>query len=145
MTTEQNDLIQQKLIGIWRLVKSIEMKEDGSIYYPFGDDAIGYITYTAVGIMTVHIMRKNRALFSGNNLRQASAEECLQIPQDYLAYFGRYDIDTTKGIVNHTVEGSLFSNDIGKLLPRSYQFVGNRMHLKPVDGTNREIIWEKIT
>jgi hypothetical protein len=141
---EQKNKIQEKLVGIWRLVKSMEIKPDGTIYYPFGEDAIGYITYTPVGIMTVHIMRKSRTLFSGDNMRQASAEECLRIPQDYLAYFGRYDIDIVKQVVNHYVEGSLFPNNIGSTLPRSYQFIGNRLSLKPADGTNREIIWEKI-
>lgn len=50
--------IKQKIIGTWKLVHSVEIESSGNKRYPFGDDAIGYIMYDALGVMTVQICRK---------------------------------------------------------------------------------------
>ena len=34
--------------------------------------------------------------------------------------------------------------EVGTDRQRSYQFIGNQLHLIPVEDTNREVIWEKI-
>ncbi|MDX2163893.1 MAG: lipocalin-like domain-containing protein [Gammaproteobacteria bacterium] len=122
-------VIQEKIIGTWKLVHSVEIEHSGNKRYPFGEDAIGYIIYDAAGTMAVQISRRERQVFN---------------EKDYLAYFGRYEIDLQNELVRHFVEGSLHLSYLGKILERKYHFYDNRMSLKPHDGTNREILWERV-
>lgn len=135
--------INQKIIGTWNLVYSIEIDAAGNKIYPFGDDAIGYIMYDKLGNMAVQICRKERKLFNSKNLTSSTSKELSLIPKDYLAYFGRYEIDTKSEVVRHFVNGHLFPNDVGKILERKYYFFDDKMSLKPWDGTNREILWQR--
>ena len=70
----------------------------GKREYPFGEDAIGYIYYSDTGIMAVQISRKSRA----------EVKDLSRLKHDYLAYFGRYEIDPDRQVVRHLVEGQLF-------------------------------------
>jgi hypothetical protein len=135
---------QQKIIGTWKLVHSIEINSSGEKYYPFGEEAIGYLIYDASNKMAVQICRQERKLFSAKNFTMTNSDELSNIPNDYLAYFGNYELDTNKKMVRHLVEGHLFSNHVGHILERKYSFYDDKMSLKPWDGTNREILWEKL-
>jgi lipocalin-like protein len=126
--------ITKLIIGAWRLVYSISINPDGRKDYPFGEDAIGYIHYSDAGIMAVQISRKSRE----------EVMDISSIKRDYLAYFGRYEIDTESQVIRHFVEGELFPGDHSELLVRKYRFDGDFMSLKPVDGTNREILWQRV-
>jgi hypothetical protein len=126
--------INKLIIGTWRLVHSISINSDGKKEYPYGDDAIGYIHYSDTGIMAAQISRKSRE----------EVKDFTRFRHDYLAYFGRYEIDTENRVVRHFVEGQLFPGDHPELLTRKYRLDGDLMSLKPVDGTNREILWQRI-
>jgi len=84
--------------------------------------------------MTVQISRRSRD----------EADAPSHLKHDYLAYFGRYEIDTERQVVRHFVEGQLFPGEHPKVLERKYRFDGDLMSLKPVDGTNREILWQRV-
>jgi hypothetical protein len=122
------------IIGTWRLVHSISINPDGKKEYPYGEDAFGYIHYGDTGIMAVQISRNSRE----------AAKDLRHLRQDYLAYFGRYEIDTESRVVRHFVEGALFPGDHQGVLVRRYRFDGDLMSLRPVDGTNREILWQRV-
>jgi hypothetical protein len=126
--------IAKVIIGTWRLVHSININSKGEIEYPYGDDAIGYIHYNDSGIMAVQISRKSREAVSDPS----------NLVHEYLAYFGRYEIDTEREVVRHLLEGELFPGDHSEILERRYRFDGDLMSLKPVDGTNREILWKRV-
>lgn len=121
------------IVGTWRLVHSIDL-ESGMKEYPFGEDAIGYIHYSDAGIMAVQISRKTRR----------KADDISDLKRDYLAYFGRYEIDRERQVVRHFVEGQLLPGDHPRILERKYRFDGDLMTLKPLDGTNREIVWQRV-
>lgn len=126
--------ITKLIVGTWRLVHSISINSDGNKEYPYGEDAIGYITYSDTGVMTVQISRKSRN----------GVKDCSRLKHDYLAYFGRYEIDIEKQVVRHFVGGQLFPGEHPEVLERKYRFDGDLMSLKPVDGTNREILWQRV-
>ena len=126
--------IAKLIVGTWRLVHSVIVKEDGKEQYPFGEDACGYICYSDTGIMAVQISRKSRA----------EAKEVSRLKRDYLAYFGRYEIDPDQQVVRHFVEGQLFPGNHPAVLERKYQFDGDLMSLRPVDRTNQEILWQRV-
>ena len=124
--------VADQIIGVWRLVHSINITYDGRTEYPFGKDAIGYIYYSQSGIMAGQISRTSRTSDPSN------------LVDGYLASFGRYEIDTERQVVRHLVEGELFPGVHSETLERRYSFDGNLMSLKPVDGTNREILWQRV-
>ena len=126
--------VAQLIVGAWRLVHSISINADGKKEYPLGEDALGYICYSDSGIMAVQISRKVRD----------EVKDLSDLKHDYLAYFGRYEIDTGKQVVRHLVEGQLFPGGHPGVLERKYRFDGDLMSLKPVDGTNREILWQRV-
>jgi len=126
--------IAKLIVGAWRLVHQIKINSDGKTEYPYGEDAIGYIYYSDTGIMSVHISRKSRA----------EAKDISDLKHDYMAYFGRYEIDTEKQVVRHLLEGQLFPGDHSDVLERKYHFDGDLMSLKTVDDTNREILWQRV-
>ena len=91
--------IAKLIVGTWRLVHSIIINADGKKEYPFGEDAIGYIYYSDTGVMAVQICRKSRG----------EGKDLSGLKHEYLAYFGRYEIDPEKQVVRHLLEGQLFS------------------------------------
>ena len=121
-------------VGTWRLVHSISIGADGKTEYPFGEDAIGYIYYSDTGIMAVQIRRRTRG----------ATKDLEQLHHEYLCYFGRYEIDLERSVVRHFLEGQLFPGAHPELLGRRYHFVGELVSLKPLDGTSREILWERV-
>jgi hypothetical protein len=125
--------ITKVIVGAWRLVHSIDLTS-GEKEHPFGEDAIGYIYYSDTGVMAVQISRRSRK----------QANDVSDLKRDYLAYFGRYEIDTERQVVRHFVEGQLFPGEHAGILERRYKFNGDLMSLKPVDGTNREILWRRV-
>jgi hypothetical protein len=127
MQISNDSNIKDCFIGTWKLVSN--MKKDGDVItYPYGKDAVGYITYDANGYMSVQMMQQNRTT---------------PVP-GYFAYFGRYEIDKKTNVIHHYLTGSLTPSDVGTDRQRSYQFIGDQLHLIPVEETNREVVWEKI-
>ena len=113
---------------------AISINADGEKEYAYGQDAIGYIYYSDTGIMALQISRKSRG----------GCQNLSLLEHDYLAYFGRYEIDTENQLVRHFVEGQLFPGEHPEVLVRKYRFDGDLMSLKLVDGTNREVLWQRV-
>jgi Lipocalin-like domain len=122
------------ILGTWRLVHSVEYGPGGERHYPFGEDAIGYIIYSESGVMAVQIGRRGRRIVGANPVIGK---------KDYLAYFGRYELDLQNAVVRHLLEGELFPGH-AEDLERKYHFFDEKLSLKPVDGTNREILWQRM-
>jgi hypothetical protein len=125
---------RELIIGTWRLVHSMEFEPSGEKYYPFGEDAIGYMIYTDAGVMSVQISRRRRPEFVSDS----------SIKENYLAYFGRYEVDLKNEMVIHRLEGQLFPGSHPDRLERKYRFYDDKLSLKPHDGTNREILWQRV-
>jgi hypothetical protein len=125
---------RELIIGTWRLVHSVEFQPDGQKHYPFGEDAVGYIVYTNAGVMSVQISRRQRSqAVSGSSIKE-----------DYLAYFGHYEVDLKNQMVIHLLEGQLLPGSHPERLERKYRFYDDKLSLKPHDGTNREILWQRV-
>lgn len=121
-----------KFVGTWKLIDCIETDSNGAIFYPWGQDALGYLVYTLESIMAVQIMRKTRKL-NGDLL------------QDYNAYFGRFEIDETNKTVIHSLEGNLNPAMVGKKKIRCYRLYDDRLSLvTQKEVVSRELIWQKV-
>jgi hypothetical protein len=125
---------RKAFLGTWRLVHSVEYGPGGEQHYPFGEDAIGYIIYSESGVMAVQISRRGWPTVEPNPVVGK---------KDYLAYFGRYELDVQSAVVRHLLEGELFPGH-AEDLERKYHFFDEKLSLKPLDGTNREILWQRV-
>jgi hypothetical protein len=99
---------QNPLIGTWKLI-SWELKDDaGHVSDPFGPDAVGYLTYTEDGHMSVIITTARRSPSSAPDLLGGSVEEKAAAAETCVAYCGTYRIQGSKVVIH--VDASLFPN-----------------------------------
>lgn len=121
------------LIGAWHLVQIDAPGADGKIAPPAQPK--GMLTYTRDGHMSVQLMYP----------RLANAPNNEYVLGGYEASFGSYDLDETKHIVTHHVQGSVTRDLlVGKDLPRVYQLTADR-HLVIRSADPREhwsVTWE---
>ena len=141
-------MTRNPLLGTWRLVELVSRTADGDVVYPFGRDAVGYITYTPDGRMSVSIMSADQARFAGEDIAGGTTAEKATIAETYLSYCGTYEIrgDT----VLHHVEISAFPNWIGADQVRTFALDGDRLSLTtpPLlrNGVRRtsHLSWERV-
>jgi hypothetical protein len=105
---------RERLIGAWHLVHIDSPGQDGKptdIPQPQG-----MLIYTRDGHMSVQLMYPKSASSLSNEY----------VRSGYEASFGRYDVDETKHMLTHHVQGSITSDLlVGKDLPRIYQFTAD--------------------
>jgi lipocalin-like protein len=122
---DSNSEVARRLIGAWRYAGTTV---DGELRADRGDPR-GIIIYDASGHMAVQIVPGREA--------RANAPA-----SQFIAYFGTYSIDERAGTVTHHREGDLRPD--GEIdAVRKYEFVGDRLILRPVDRV-QEIMWERI-
>lgn len=118
---------EERFAGTWALVATEWRRADGRHANPFGEDAIGILTYDEAGHVSAQIMRAGRpsaaAGHEGIDTAMASA-----VP-GYIAYFGTFDVDRAARVVTHHVAASAFPAWVGQDHTRSYSFEGDRLIL----------------
>ena len=81
--------------------------------------------------------------------RESSDRDRLAAAAGYVAYYGRYEIDASKGIVKHHVEGSTNTSWVGTDLVRYYELSpdANRLTLSIKNAEGRvtgTLTWERL-
>ena len=122
-------IMENKLIGLWRMVSMEQRYDDGRVVYPFGQDAQGYICYTKEGFMFGGTQKAGRVPFQTGGQWTASDEEKARAYDQYLTYCGWYEV-LPDGRLNHKIEISLFPNWIGAEQPREFEQEGDELRLK---------------
>ena len=141
-------MTRNPLLGTWRLVELASRGADGDVDYLLGPDAVGYITYTADGRMSVSIMSAGRARFASEDIAGGTTAEKATIADTYLSYCGPYEI--RGNTVVHHVEISAYPNWIGADQVRTFALEGNRLSLTtpPLlrNGVMRtsHLSWERV-
>jgi Lipocalin-like domain len=113
----------RSIVGVWKLKRSFSQYEDGPMTYPLGEDAFGYILYTADGYVTCSISRAGRAPFVIPDRMRGTPEEKARSFDDYITYFGQYRLDGDK--VLHKIEVSLLPNWVGDEQVRKITWVSD--------------------
>ncbi len=145
-----------QIVGAWELVTIEARDEDGrwsKASGRFGDEPIGYITYSADGRMAVQICNLHRPLLNASSsaetgcvgqVNAASEDELKQALLGYTAYFGTYDIDADVRSVTHNREGHWIPNSVGSSVKRFYKLEGDLLILTPAEFENRRLIWKRV-
>ena len=128
-----NERIQDRFIGAWRLVWLEEPDADGKVQRA---DCTGLLVYTRDGHMSVQVMYRNPQ--SGG---QAGPVQYAQ--GGYEASFGTYQIRENDHTFTFHVEGAMVRSLIGKDLPRVYELSGNQLVVKSTNPNEHwRVTWE---
>jgi hypothetical protein len=136
VVSAQSQSDAQRLIGSWRHIGStIDSKPRP------GRGAIpkGIIIYDVHGHMACHVAPDREVTKAG---KEPMGEEAQAALAGHIAYFGTYSVDERAGTVTHHRQASVQPGDKGDVV-RGYEFVGDRLILRPV-GTTQEVVWERI-
>lgn len=137
------------LVGAWNLLSYQAIAEDGSVSEPLGADPSGLGVYTPDGIMSAHLMRRNRPRFgrppSPGDSGPDEPETVAAAFDGYIGYTGTYVVDETSHIVEHHVECSLLPNWEATVLRRAYELDGDRLVLRPLGTVGRQamLVWHR--
>lgn len=63
---------------------------------------------------------------------------------DYLAYCGRYWLDTENAVIHHGLEQQLFPGIYPDDLKRKYHFFDDKLLLEPLDEKDHKIPWQRV-
>jgi len=138
------------VVGIWKLISVKTEADDGTVTYPFGKDVAGLLMIDAKGYFSVQLMDTKRPYFKSPDPRDGTPGEVKTAFENYIGYYGTFDLDETKGVAIFHVRGAWLPNWIGSEQIRYYTLSGNRMNIStaPVlfDGKKRvgKLIWERV-
>ena len=138
------------VLGIWKLTSFETQDDDGTLTYPMGKDVGGLIMIDASGYFSVHVMDMKRPSFKIADPRGGTPQEIKTAFENYIGYYGTFDLDETKGAIIFHVRGAWLPNWIGSDQIRYCTLNGNRLTINtaPVlfDGKNRvgKLIWERV-
>jgi hypothetical protein len=139
---------ESDFVGTWRLVSFEARSSGGSIAYPLGADACGFIMYSADGYVSVLLSRAGRTLFGTPDIFAGSETQLATAARAVISYAGRFEVQGEW--VRHSVDVSLFPDWAGSTQQRRYAFEGQRLTLStdPVllEGEHRTavLIWERV-
>ncbi|MFC0449601.1 lipocalin-like domain-containing protein [Rhodococcus jostii] len=121
--------IADRIVGSWDLVEYSTTSDTGKVGYPLGPEARGLIIYSAAGLMSAQIMRRDRTPYRSPNVHSGEMSERSEAAGGYLAYSGPYHVDEENSVVWHEMAVSLYPNWIGDSQKRYVRFDGDWMTL----------------
>jgi hypothetical protein len=135
------------LLGAWILVQWRRIAADGTVSFPFGDDAHGTLLYTADGYMSAMMTAADRPGIEGDDPLGGEPEARAVAYSTCLAYSGTWQ--RAGSVVTHTLTDSLYPNWSGSVQPRSIEERAGDLVLRtPQQGAQaavNEIIWARPT
>lgn len=96
-------------LGGWRLVRALQVFDDGEQRDEFGLPADGYLVYTPDGVVTAVLGSMTRPSFAGTDPAAGTAAE-YGSARRLIAYAGRWTYDPDTSEMTHHVDVSLFPN-----------------------------------
>jgi hypothetical protein len=140
-------LTKDDLVGTYRLVYGGIEKSDGTVEYPYGEDAVGYLLYLENDLVSWHIMSADRPLFASPDLLGGTPEENDEAFRTSNGYFGKYSIEDDT--IRYEIEVAQVPNMLGP--GHSYaQIKGDELHLtsRPLQIGGQEgrtkFVWQRV-
>jgi hypothetical protein len=121
-------MIGNLLVGTWRLLSFEVRSDENDVSYPLGRDAIGYLSYTANGYMSMTMMKPKRPQFLSEDPSKGSLEEKGAAFDTYMTYCGTYILQENRVI--HHLELCLFPNWIESDFERIIDVTEDRLSLR---------------
>lgn len=115
--------------GTWRLVSFQSETSDGKVTDLYGSPPLGQLIYDASGHMSVHLLKPDLPKCGTLDRRVCPDRQARSAFDNYLGYWGRYQIDQRKGTVTHIVDGASVPDWVGTSQERFFKLSGNRLTL----------------
>ena len=95
--------------------------------------------------MAVQVMKNERPPFLSEDPLQAQPDEILDAYNGFIAYSGRYEVDTNSNTVTHQIKISSFPNWVGQNQIRYYKFKDDMLILSTgmIGASKHRLLWEK--
>jgi hypothetical protein len=144
---------RDKLIGAWRLTAFEYRYADGRVTLPYGNSPLGSLIYDRSGRIALHLMHPHRRRFKADDQHKGTAKEVREAFEDFIAYFGAFEVDEAQKVVLHRIEGSLYPDLNGTTHKRFYTLDANGKRLtlqtapfKDDDGSKWVgfVVWERV-
>jgi hypothetical protein len=136
---EMEYLMVSQLVGIWNLRSFVARDKDGQELKPWGESPVGKLFYDQSGQMAVVMSQPNRPRFRSPRPFEGSSEEVKAAFENLEAYAGRFEIDSSSGVITHHVEVCRMPNWEGHPQVRRYEIDGDWLVLHTplieVEGT----------
>jgi hypothetical protein len=121
--------LARALVGSWRLVSYEDRDAAGAVLYPYGRSPAGILIYDVTGHMAIQIMKQPPPDVATDDWDKFTTAEKLALYDGYVAYFGRYEVDTDRGVVFHLPEADLSRLYIGRREERHFELAGDLLIL----------------
>jgi len=125
---------RDRFAGAWRLVQLEQPGADGTLR-----DVVctGLFVFTRDGHASVQVMDRDPQTSTTAGPQQYSQG-------GYEASWGTYNVDEGTHTFTFHIEGALVRSLVGKDLPRSYEFSGNRLTVKSTRANEHwSVTWER--
>jgi hypothetical protein len=114
----------------------------GERRFPYGEDAQGRLTYLASGMMSVHLMKKDRTLFQSPSVFAVTPEEAMQSYHEYTSYCGTYKVYPDRII--HQVQMHACPNWVNTEKVRYYQLEDDFLYLShAIEDESAQLVWRR--
>jgi Lipocalin-like domain len=129
-------------IGTWRMI-AVESRDSaaGPWRRPFGDAPSGMVMYNADG---THAMNFGRTpvvpMFAAGTDRGGTESELRAAFEGYFSWYGRYTVDTARGIITHRIEGSLWPSWRNTTQERPFLIRGDTLLLGDLVKSRRVLV-----
>ena len=104
------------LVGTWVLQEYVDVPEEGTPVYAFGDPPKGLFIFTADGHVSISLMRNPPAV----NSTSVDPDPDACVPVWYCSYFGTYTYDPSGPAWTTKVEGGNIPNYLGREERRAF-------------------------
>jgi hypothetical protein len=137
------------LVGTWRLISYKSVTADGTVTDLYGSTPLGQLIYDGAGHMSVHLLKADLPKCGTADRRKCPDREARIAFDNYLGYWGRYQIDASANKVTHYLEGASIPDWVGTSQVRSFTLEGTHLTLKTpsmkIGGIDavQTLIWER--
>ena len=139
--------LQTSIVGVWKLTSFTRKDlQTGQVTNVFGEQPVGYLTYTKAGRIFAFLVGTDRKPPAGT---EASDSERAELFKSMVGYTGTYKVDGSKIVVR--ADASWIQSWTGVDRTQNAEVIGNRLTItatlkSPRDG--REVlttnVWERV-
>lgn len=136
---------QSELIGSYHLIEWKGVRPDGSVAYPYGEQAEGSLHYDEKGRMSMHLQKAERPLIGTDDYASLDSTTLLLAYQGFFSYYGSYE-ELGEGRLSQTIEGCKNPDWVGRVLKRKFAVDGDKLTIfsDSVIGMDHQLTWKRI-
>jgi hypothetical protein len=127
---------------VWTLESFTEKTGSSEEINPLGNSPLGFLIYTAEGIVSAQLMRRDRKALGTDPWDVQQSDDGAALTNGYIAYCGRYEVDEDKSEVIHTPIVALLPNLIAREQHRYFTFDNHTLTLAIMRKMSSKVIAE---